>query len=185
MWTCGLLVCANAALATIDNRIEWRAMDARVVIAPICSPEKSGARRDGEAEDAAVARDALDPNSAAVELDDDLTNRQAESGAAVGLCIGRLDLAEPFEDPLTRFGRYAAPMITNREGRDAARITERREKNPSIGGRKLDRVADEVREHLHDAIVIGVDGCVGRLDLEDEILVDRARRRGVTRLGHD
>src|SRR5262249_27357562 len=94
----------------------------------------------------------FDPDATTMHLDDLLGDGEAQTGAALGLGKGAVDLMELFEDTRLLLGRDTRTRIghSNIEvpiyglGRD-----------PHLSGiRELDRVADEVEEHLGEALLV-------------------------------
>src|SRR5687768_10028841 len=103
-----------------------------------------------EMERAALARLALRPNLPAVRLDDAPRDIEAEpEAAAVGL--GRLRKA--LENGVQVVGGDPAPAVADRKPNPALH-RRKAERDFSACLRELHRVADQVREHLEDSIVV-------------------------------
>ena len=71
-------------------------------------------RRQGEDERAAVSELAVDPDAAAVQLDEPLREREAEAGS-LALRQPGLGLLELLEDPLEVLGGDAGPGVRDRD----------------------------------------------------------------------
>src|SRR5204862_4606115 len=95
---------------------------------------------------------ALGPDPALVRLDDAARDRQAESGAAVG----RL-LAPPVAlEQQRQLRRVDAGSAVADEEHDRVTVV-RADRDPSLLGRDLERVADQIRQDLEAALGIDVD----------------------------
>jgi hypothetical protein len=85
----------------------------------------------------------------AVLLYDALTQIQAESQSSGGLVAVRLD--ETIEDLIAAFDRHADPVVAHGDDRVARMWQPQRDLDRRIAGTELERVVDQVREHLLDA----------------------------------
>ena len=81
--------------------------------------EMIGGRRGGdlEPEGAALSLFAVDPDLAAVLLDDGLADGEAEAGAALLARVAGLDLAEALEDGAAMGGGHAAALVDDLDAR--------------------------------------------------------------------
>src|SRR5690606_3108163 len=109
--------------------------------------------RQREDEGRAAAELALDGDAPAVGLDDALGDGQPKPEADVARL---LRAPEAIEDVRERVRRDAGPLVLHREA-DAAPRARGRDHDAPAGRGELQRVADEVREHLHDPLAIAVE----------------------------
>src|SRR3990172_7065545 len=138
----------------------------------------------GEAEDdtAATGGPVLGPDVPLVGLNDAFTDGQPEPGARGAAAAPTLGAPEAFEDALELFGRDANALILDGDDHRAARHTGGRNQagligageagadtNAGAGRAVLERIVDEVVEHLLDAG--GIDQ--NRRDARGEGNVDR------------
>src|SRR5687767_14930872 len=100
-------------------------------------------RGNGEKESAAVAEFALDPDFAAVGLDDVFDDGEAEAGAALVAGAGAIDTVEAFEDAALRFGRNAGAIVGDGDG-GALTIGFGGDGDGAAGRAVFDAVVDEV-----------------------------------------
>src|SRR4030095_10492293 len=100
----------------------------------------------------ALAQRRFNPDTAAMHLDDLLGDGKTKAGSAFGLGTGVVDLVELLEYALLLFQRYSGARVshTDREvtvygfGRD-----------PDLTGvGELDGVADQVEQHLGEALLV-------------------------------
>src|SRR5437763_2472190 len=110
--------------------------------------------RQREVERRPLSRLALRPDLSAVRLDDALGDRQAEARAEAR---GALRLPVGVEDVLQILVRDARAGVADDEEHLAV-VARGAAGDAAARRRELHRVADEIREHLRDAVVIGVDG---------------------------
>src|ERR1044071_6586421 len=101
---------------------------------------------DREEERAPSAARAVEPDPPAMGIDDRLRDEQSEPepAAVVAEC-----LEEPVEDALDVLGGYALPGVVHRELDLVADRADPHRDATALGG-ELERVADEVRDHLED-----------------------------------
>ncbi len=87
-------------------------------------------------------------------FDQRLADRQPQAGAADIAGRGAVDLLEFFKDPPVVLRRDAAALVAHGEA-DRARGRLGRERHTLRGDRELDRIREQVRQHLERAITIG------------------------------
>src|SRR5262249_27682786 len=111
-----------------------------------------GSNRQFHMESRALAQHGLHPDAAAVHLDDLLGNGEAKASTALSLGICCIDLMELLEDSSPLLFRdsgagvhHADREVSIRNFGDDADLT-------CIG--ELDRIADEVEQHLREALLI-------------------------------
>src|SRR5437899_4772708 len=157
----------------------------------IDSPRACGPRRCAvtphryrECERGALARLAFHPDAAAVQLDELLGQRQAESGAFLLLRVIAPDLAELLEHGLMIFGRDADPGVADRD-LEPAGIAMRRYVDAAAVGRELDRVGQEVDEDLLHLALVGLNVAQRRIDahLQSDIVPLRTLAHQRHRIG--
>src|SRR5262252_4250951 len=90
-----------------------------------------------EDEAAAVSGLALDPDAAAVQLDEPLREREAEAGA-FSLLLSDVGLLELLEDAFLVFGGDARAGIRDRDAHLAV-VSRGRDDDASAAGREFDR----------------------------------------------
>src|SRR5690606_33282866 len=135
----------------------------------------SSTRRHGHEEPRAAALLALDPDAAAVRLDDALGDGEAEADAAAARVAG---LPEAVEEVRELIGRDAGPGVADLEAHLVAIAFDVDAHAPAFG-RELDGVADEVAERLEQAVAVDADS--GRLGLvAAQLELERPLRRDHT-----
>src|SRR3990172_2597332 len=113
--------------------------------------------REGEQEARARARPGLDPDPAAMALDDLLADGEADAGARV---LGaRVQPPEDDEDPFPVLRVDADPVVAHREeplllARQAGDV----DRGSLVGPAELDGVSDEILEHLREAGGVHAEG---------------------------
>src|SRR5690554_81103 len=134
----------------------------------------------GAGKRAAFAFYAGHADRATVRLEYALHDGQAQARAAPVRQPGVLDLIETFEDLLQLFGGDANALVDdlNRDG--ARRLTARQtDRDRRVRRRELDRVAEQVVDHLCQPIAIALNGIVARLGFVGEsvatLAVDQPR----------
>src|SRR5262249_38270492 len=100
-------------------------------------------------EGAALVGDAVEPDAAAVGLDEAAADREADSGSAGATGHRAVDAIEAIEDALGVLGRDADAVIADAEG-DRAAVGGGVEDDPAGVRRVLDGVLDQVAQHLLD-----------------------------------
>src|SRR5215471_621253 len=111
--------------------------------------------RQCEDETAALPGLALDPDAAAVELDQPFREREPEPGA-VALLEADFRLLELLEDPLVVLGRDSRPGI--RHGHEHLAVHPRRgDADVPARRRELHRVREQVEDDLAQAALVSVD----------------------------
>ena len=105
-----------------------------------------GPHRDGDPERRALAENRLDRDGAAVHLDEPLRDREAKPGAALLAGRAAVDLLELLEDALLVVRRDARPGVAHRDVEEAVGGAGRDLDRALVG--ELDRIADEVQQHL-------------------------------------
>src|SRR6266852_3066650 len=138
-------------------------------------------QRDGEVERRTVTDSALDPDLAAMHLDDLLNDREAQAGPGYRLGGAAADPPEAFEDMLDLVRRDAQPGVGDADERKTAVGAGRQRHRPAIG-RVLDRIVDEVAQDLDETVAISVDDREARIEIGLEVDDHGRRRRGP---GHD
>src|SRR5439155_7387851 len=124
-------------------------------------------RRKRERERAPLARLALDPDAAAVQLDESFGQRQSEA-CPFPLVGAGLRLLELLEDPFLILGCDAGPRV----GNQYAHLTvepRRLEIDVPARRRELHRVRKEVEDHLPNPPLVALDDFGGRIELEREL----------------
>src|SRR5262245_3264391 len=94
----------------------------------------------------------LDPNASTVHLHDLLGDGETQPGAAFGLGIRAIHLMELLED--TGLFLLRDPRSRVRHGDGEVPIHRRRSDTDLAGLRELDGVADEIEQHLREALLI-------------------------------
>src|SRR6266849_3483700 len=112
-------------------------------------------QRDGEVERRTVTDSALDPDLAAMHLDDLLNDREAQAGPGYRLGGAAADPPEAFEDMLDLVRRDAQPGVGDADERKTAVGAGRQRHRPAIG-RVLDRIVDEVAQDLDETVAVFV-----------------------------
>jgi excisionase family DNA binding protein len=107
--------------------------------------------RDGEIERAAAAKSALCPDSSTVCLDDALGGGEPQPRAAA---VGSPDLVEPLEQVREVLGGNARARIRHPEEHFLP-LRSRADRDAATGRRELERVADEILEHLEKTLAVG------------------------------
>src|SRR5215467_9060507 len=92
------------------------------------------------------------PDAAAVHLNDLLGDGEAEARAALGLGKRAVDLMELIEDPILLIKWYAGSGVRYRDGEMAVPRARGDAHLASIG--ELDGVADEIEQHLRQALFV-------------------------------
>ena len=124
---------------------------------------------------AAVARAGVHPQPATVHLDDPPRDREPEPGAALGLGDRIVGLLELLEQLLLIGGIDSRPGVVHRH---AERAIGRRDLDRHFAGvGELDRVADQIEQHLGQLLLVAVASRhVGRhVELEAQVLLRRQR----------
>src|SRR6267143_913262 len=111
---------------------------------------------DGGVECRTVTDRALNPDLAAVHLDDLLNDREAQPGPGDRLGGAAPDPPEPLEHVADLVRRDAQPGIGDADEREAAFRAGRQGHHASVW-RVLDRVVDQVADHLDQAVSIAGD----------------------------
>src|SRR5271157_5779386 len=107
-----------------------------------------GHRGKGQDEPRARAGLALESHLAPVSLDHVLDDCQAEAGAALLPRARLVDPVEALEYPLLGLLRYARPVVSDRDLYPVVLQKPALDRGRSTGLAILDRVVDEVRDHL-------------------------------------
>src|SRR5262245_49180504 len=111
-----------------------------------------GARGELHLKRRSFARRRHHPDAAAVHLHDLLGDGEAEARAALGLGKGAVNLVELIEDPTLLVERYAGPGVCYGDGEMAV---PRARCNAHLAGvGELDGVANEIEQHLCEALLI-------------------------------
>jgi len=118
----------------------------------------------------APRRRALDPDATAVSLDDALGDGKAEPGP---LTVRAGRLPESVKDARQVLGRDARARIRDVED-DLAIPRGRTYRDTAASVRELDRVADQVLEHLEQPVPITPD--VGKITVAVDAKLERRRR---------
>src|SRR5690349_5003877 len=113
------------------------------------------ARRENDRHPRARRLRTLDPDGAAVRLDERLDDGEADTRAVCHARRVRHAIVR-LEDAAQCFGRNAAPGIGDFDG-DASRQRPRAHPNRAAARRILDRIGDEIRQHALQRVGIGVD----------------------------
>src|SRR5262245_64483547 len=87
-----------------------------------------------------------------MHLNDLLGNGEAQARAALGLGKRAVDLMELVKDPTLLIERYAGPGVRHRDSELA--IARARGDAHLAGVRELDGVANEVEQHLREALLV-------------------------------
>ena len=105
-----------------------------------------------------------------MHLDDLLGDGEAEAGSALGLGIGVVDLVELLEDALQLLRRYSWTRVSH--GNSEVAVHGRRGDAHFARVGELDGVADEVEEHLGEALLVAQADrqALGNVGLERELL---------------
>ena len=116
-------------------------------------------RRDGEAHPRSDPDHALGPDAAAVRFDDRLANREAETRSAA-IFLGRLP--KPIIKMRQLLGRDARPAVLHPD-QDLSVAHAGADGDGAAAAGEFHRVADEVFQHLEQALFVGLDrGELGR-----------------------
>ena len=108
----------------------------------------------GEVEGAALPGVGLEPRAAAARLDELANDRQTDAGAFD--LVARRERLEDLPDPLVELRRDARAVVGDREVNDVALVVGARPSRvASTRAAVLDRVADEVHEHLLQRHALG------------------------------
>src|SRR5262249_10063115 len=134
---------------------------------------KLSAGRQLHLEGRALAERRLHPNAAAVHFDDLLGDGEAKAGAALGLGVRAVDLMELVEDPVLLIKRYAGTGVGYRDGETG--VPGARGDAPFADVGELDGVANEVEQHLREALFVS--------EANWERLVNGRRKRELLVLG--
>src|SRR5215468_2116130 len=110
------------------------------------------ARWDLHLERRSFARRRHHPDAAAVHFDDLLGDGEPEARAALGLGKGAVNLVELIENPILLVERYAGSGVCYRDGEMA--VPRARGDAHLAGVGELDGVADEVEQHLREALFV-------------------------------
>src|SRR5690606_12410175 len=112
-------------------------------------------------------------DAATVEIDRPAGDRQAQTGAAVAARTVRpVDAAavEPLEDAVPFGARNAGPLVQYLELQGlGAPAAPRLDRHPAVRRAVLDRVVDQVGDHLVDALRVGVRGQLRRGYVEVQV----------------
>jgi hypothetical protein len=136
---------------------------------------KLGARGEFHLEGRALANCRLNPDAAAVHLDDLLGNGETKPGAALGLGVGAVDLMELLEDAGLVFDVNARHRIGDADSEVTVHSLGGDTNLAAIG--ELNCVPYKVKQNLLQALLVAkADGQgLGHVGLESEILVLRFR----------
>ena len=117
----------------------------------------------------------FNPDATTVHLDDLLGDGEAEAGPALGLGVGVVDLVELLEDAVQLLRRYPWTRVGHGNGEVAVHGRRGDAHFASVG--ELDGVADEVEEHLGEALLVAQADrqLLGNVGLERELLGLRQR----------
>ena len=164
------------------GRVEWRGMTWLALLSGPVTVEKGGPAgprrstllwgclRNRKREGRAAIRRALDPDSTAVGFDDALGDGKAEpSAVAVRACR----LPKSVKDTGQVLGRNAGARIRHSED-DLVIPRGRADRDTTASLRELDRIADQVLEHLKEPIPITPD--VGNITVHVDSKLERRRR---------
>src|SRR3954471_21806298 len=131
--------------------------------------------RKSEVERTALPDFGFMPNLAVVALDDVFDNGQAEASAALFARTGFIHAIEPFEDAVHAFGRDAGAVVAHADF-DHAIFNAGIDPDRAFGAAIFDRVVDQIKEDLLEAIGVGQDFDVfGNFIVEDDFAFGRAR----------
>src|SRR4029077_2827447 len=123
--------------------------------------------RHGELERRAFAWLAFDPDAAAVQLDDLLADREAQAGADHLVRLGALESFVAPEHFAEVFGRNADAVIANSDIHLSVSDVGT-DDHLSAFGRVLDRIGQQVADHLDQSVGVGVDDGEGLVELSAE-----------------
>src|SRR5262245_2488626 len=139
---------------------------------------KFGARGNLHLERRALAYGRLDPDATTMHLDDLLGDGEAQTCASLGLSKRAVDLMELFEDVRLLHGRNAGTRVDHSDVEVPVYRFRRDTHLAGVG--ELDRVTDEVEQHLGQALLVTEANRqgLGHLGLERELLVLGERLRG-------
>ena len=87
-----------------------------------------------------------------MHLDDLLGDGKAKAGSAFGLGIGVVDLVELLEYAMLLFQRYSGARVSHTDGEMTIHGFGRDAHLTGVG--ELDGVADEVEQHLGEALLV-------------------------------
>src|SRR5579871_230528 len=134
--------------------------------------------RKGENEGASGVQLAFGADGSALRLHHILGNCEAEAGSSGLPGTGFINPVEAFEDAVEVFGGNSLAKVADTEldGVDGFGDFAGADDDPAVelvaGAAVLDRVLDEVAEHLEDGVGVGEDLNVGELaDLKDGVFV--------------
>src|SRR5215475_6718263 len=129
---------------------------------PVCRPAKPpwsygglpkfGTRWELHLKRRPFARRRLHPDAAPMHLHDLLGDSEAEARAAFGLGKGTVDLVELIEDLMLLVEWYARPGVCHRDGEMAVACARGDADFAGVG--ELDGIANEVEQHLREALLV-------------------------------
>ena len=114
--------------------------------------------------------DALDPDSTAVRFDDSLDDRQTKTSAKAVRVVGLPETVEELRHVLVG---DSGPVVTDPEMNVLIPRPSADNDEPTRLG-EFDRVADQVLEHLEEAVAIGPD--IRKVSLQIDLQLERGRR---------
>src|SRR5256714_15658158 len=128
-------------------------------------------------EGGAAARRRLHQDTAFHPLDELAADVQAEAAAADAVRLRRVEAVELLEDPLVLLGRDAGSLVADRD-RDRPLVRPDAHLGAAVARGVLDRILDQVVEHLAQAAGVGVDGAdvLGGDELDLRALADPGAR---------
>src|SRR4051812_15333426 len=115
------------------------------------------AEGDGDPEGGAFVRGAADADGAAEEVRQLAGDRESEARAAVGAGDGTVELAELLEDDRLLVGGDAGAVIGHGDAHVLGSVARRGQLDPAAGGGELDRVGQEVVQHLLQLAWVGLE----------------------------
>ena len=118
--------------------------------------ERGRGERQGEVEDGALAGRALDPDGSAHELHEAGTDGEPEAGAAEAARRGGVGLGEAFEDAGEGIGLDADAGVAHFEAEGGRGGRAHVELHVAAGRRELDRVGDEIQQHLTEPVAVAL-----------------------------
>ena len=142
-------------VAWSTSRNSFRFMSLSSTHDALAATGRDSSRRQREDEAAAVSGFALDPDPAAVELDESFREREPEP-CPLSLVRPGVGLLELLEDPLLVTGCDSRPGVGDRHLHLAVGAGGRDDDAPACRG-ELDRVREQVEDHLAQPPLVAVD----------------------------
>src|SRR6185295_8991549 len=94
---------------------------------------------------------ALDPDLTAMRVDDSFRDRQSQAGSASARSVRRLPV--PVEDTIEMLACDPRTGVPHRKNQLPVAVF-RAHDDPAVARRELDRVAEQVPEHLNDSTIV-------------------------------